>query len=149
MLAVVGNCTLSWVPTADQINSIKPVQAIGYWSGSVGMSDRGRSVKYKIELIVKQSSGDRIDIFYTICTRSARPLPEFTRLLPYGYSTVHDHVPIAIRQEVEKKSCIPVLVELGRVWSGNFNDRDDRVDRIGSGNPPEKIRRRIYACAII
>ena len=28
------------------------------------------------------------------------------------------------------------LVELGRVWSGNFGDQDDRVDRIGSGNPP-------------
>ncbi|KAH3868445.1 hypothetical protein DPMN_031591 [Dreissena polymorpha] len=40
---------------------------------------------------------------------------------------------------VEKKSCIPFLVELGRVWSGNFgdrDDRDDRVDRIGDGNPP-------------
>ncbi|KAH3720116.1 hypothetical protein DPMN_063009 [Dreissena polymorpha] len=34
---------LSWIPTADQINSIKPDQAIGYWSGSVGMSGRGRS----------------------------------------------------------------------------------------------------------
>ena len=31
---------LSWAPTADQINSIKPDQAIGYWSGSVGMIDR-------------------------------------------------------------------------------------------------------------
>ena len=40
------------------------------------------------------------------------------------------------RQEVEKKSCIPFLVKLGWVWSGNFGDRDDRVDRIGSGNPP-------------
>ncbi|KAH3696343.1 hypothetical protein DPMN_083806 [Dreissena polymorpha] len=28
------------------------------------------------------------------------------------------------------------MVELGRVWSGNFSDRDDRVDQIGSGNPP-------------
>ncbi|KAH3840447.1 hypothetical protein DPMN_113896 [Dreissena polymorpha] len=35
-----------------------------------------------------------------------------------------------------KKSCIPFLVELDWVWSGNFGDRDDRVDRIGSGNPP-------------
>ena len=43
---------------------------------------------------------------------------------------------VCYRQEVEKKSCIPFLVELGRVWSGNFGDRDDRVDRIGSGNPP-------------
>ena len=42
---------------------------------------------------------------------------------------------VCYRQEVEKKSCIPFLVELGRVWSGNFGDRDDRVDRIGSGNP--------------
>ncbi|KAH3808236.1 hypothetical protein DPMN_136589 [Dreissena polymorpha] len=32
-----------WVPTADQINSIKPDQAVVYWSGSVGMSGRGRS----------------------------------------------------------------------------------------------------------
>ncbi|KAH3860344.1 hypothetical protein DPMN_023242 [Dreissena polymorpha] len=29
---------LSWVPTADQINSIKPDQSVGNWSGSVGMS---------------------------------------------------------------------------------------------------------------
>ncbi|KAH3833826.1 hypothetical protein DPMN_107142 [Dreissena polymorpha] len=36
-------CKLSWVPTADQINSIKPDQALRYWSGSVGMSGRGRS----------------------------------------------------------------------------------------------------------
>ena len=38
--------TLCWAPTADQINSIKPDQAIGFWSGSVGMFDRewsGRS----------------------------------------------------------------------------------------------------------
>ncbi|KAH3709051.1 hypothetical protein DPMN_068511 [Dreissena polymorpha] len=25
-------------------------------------------------------------------------------------------------------------IELGRVWSGNFGDRDDRVDRIGKVN---------------
>ncbi|KAH3697015.1 hypothetical protein DPMN_084500 [Dreissena polymorpha] len=31
--------------------------------------------------------------------------------------------------KVEKKSCIPFL-------SRNFSDRDDRVDRIGSENPP-------------
>ncbi|KAH3851710.1 hypothetical protein DPMN_094194 [Dreissena polymorpha] len=43
---------------------------------------------------------------------------------------------VCYRQEVEKKSCIPLKVELGRVWSGNFGDRDDRVDRIGNGNPP-------------
>ncbi|KAH3858930.1 hypothetical protein DPMN_101575 [Dreissena polymorpha] len=30
------------VPTSNQINSIKPDQAVGYWSGSVGMSGRGR-----------------------------------------------------------------------------------------------------------
>ncbi|KAH3782110.1 hypothetical protein DPMN_160021 [Dreissena polymorpha] len=35
----------SWVPTANQINSIKPDQAVGNWSGSVGMSGRGRSVE--------------------------------------------------------------------------------------------------------
>ena len=34
---------LSRVPTADQINSIKPDQAIGYWSGTVGMIDRAWS----------------------------------------------------------------------------------------------------------
>ncbi|KAH3819147.1 hypothetical protein DPMN_120880 [Dreissena polymorpha] len=59
-IAQVGAC---WVPTADQINSIKPEQAVGYWSDSVGMSGRGRS----------------------------------DRLLPDGYSTVHDHFPIGIR----------------------------------------------------
>ena len=42
---------------------------------------------------------------------------------------------VCYRPEVEKKSCIPFLVELGRVRSGNFGDRDDRVDLIGSGNP--------------
>ncbi|KAH3866398.1 hypothetical protein DPMN_029460 [Dreissena polymorpha] len=82
----------SWVPTADQINSIKPDQAVEYWSGLVGMSGRGRSGRSALfglptryfltcqtisssgrrpgkdrELIVKQSCGDRIDIFYTIC----------------------------------------------------------------------------------
>jgi len=31
---------LCYVPTADPINLIKPDQAIGSWSGSVGMSDR-------------------------------------------------------------------------------------------------------------
>ncbi|KAH3775604.1 hypothetical protein DPMN_177010 [Dreissena polymorpha] len=31
---------LIWV---YDVNSIKPDQAVGYWSGSVGMSDRGRS----------------------------------------------------------------------------------------------------------
>ncbi|KAH3818259.1 hypothetical protein DPMN_119861 [Dreissena polymorpha] len=46
---------------------------------------------------------------------------------------------VCYRQEVEKKSCIPFLVELGRVRSGNFGDRDDQVDRIGSGNPPLRI----------
>ncbi|KAH3806929.1 hypothetical protein DPMN_135259 [Dreissena polymorpha] len=69
--SLLTNCLqLSWVPTADQINSIKPDQAVGYWSCAVGMSGR---------------------------------------------------------------------VELGRVWSGNFGDRDDRVDRIGSGNPPPSV----------
>ncbi|KAH3885620.1 hypothetical protein DPMN_009615 [Dreissena polymorpha] len=48
------------------------------------------------------------------------------------------------QQEVEKKSCIPFLVELGRVWSGNFGDRDDRVDRIGSGNPPLWSQKELY-----
>ena len=41
-----GGAILCYVPTADKINSIKPDQAIEYWSGSVGMSDRewsGRS----------------------------------------------------------------------------------------------------------
>jgi len=28
------------------------------------------------------------------------------------------------------------LVELGRAWSANLGDRVDRVDLIGSGNPP-------------
>ncbi|KAH3846357.1 hypothetical protein DPMN_088658 [Dreissena polymorpha] len=42
--------------------------------------------------------------------------------------------------EIGKMSCggrvLSTTVELGRVWSGKFGDRDDRVDRIGSGNPP-------------
>ncbi|KAH3897322.1 hypothetical protein DPMN_021510 [Dreissena polymorpha] len=42
LVAKVDNAPLSWVPTADQINSIKPDQAVGYWSGSVGMSGQGR-----------------------------------------------------------------------------------------------------------
>ncbi|KAH3877510.1 hypothetical protein DPMN_001383 [Dreissena polymorpha] len=33
--------SLSCVPNADQINSIKPYQAVRYWSRSVGMSGRG------------------------------------------------------------------------------------------------------------
>jgi len=33
---------LCYVPTTDQINSIKPDEAIGYWSDSVGMSDWDR-----------------------------------------------------------------------------------------------------------
>ncbi|KAH3858325.1 hypothetical protein DPMN_100948 [Dreissena polymorpha] len=37
------------------------------------------------------------------------------------------------RAEIGRMSC---GVELGRLWSGNFGDRDDRLDRIGSGNPP-------------
>ncbi|KAH3835924.1 hypothetical protein DPMN_109293 [Dreissena polymorpha] len=43
------------------------------------------------------------------------------------------------RAEIGKMSCggrvLSTRVELGRVWSGNFGDRDDRVDLIGSGNP--------------
>ncbi|KAH3734424.1 hypothetical protein DPMN_040864 [Dreissena polymorpha] len=93
---------LSWVPTADQINSIKPDQAVGYWSGSVGMSDQGRS-----------GNG----------SRSTRQL------------IVHLGLP-----EIGKMSCggrkKSRKIELGRVWLGNFGDRDDRVDRIRSGNPP-------------
>ncbi|KAH3868635.1 hypothetical protein DPMN_031786 [Dreissena polymorpha] len=42
--------------------------------------------------------------------------------------------------EIGKMSCggrvLSTRVELGRVWSENFGDRDDRVNRIGSGNPP-------------
>jgi len=34
------NTGLCQVPTADPITSIKPDQAIGFWSGSVDMSDR-------------------------------------------------------------------------------------------------------------
>ncbi|KAH3689979.1 hypothetical protein DPMN_192389 [Dreissena polymorpha] len=98
-------------------------------------------------LIVKQSCGDRIDFFYTICTRSARPLPESggdRAEIVYGSRIGRDdRAEIgkmscggrAYRQEVEKKSCIPFLVEQGRVGSGNVGDRGDRVDRIGSGNP--------------
>ena len=33
-------CNICNVPTADPFNSIKPDQAIVYWSGSVGVSDR-------------------------------------------------------------------------------------------------------------
>ncbi|KAH3844194.1 hypothetical protein DPMN_086449 [Dreissena polymorpha] len=44
------------------------------------------------------------------------------------------------RAVIGKMSCggrvLSTRVELGRVWSGNFGDRDDRVDRIDSGNPP-------------
>ncbi|KAH3739434.1 hypothetical protein DPMN_046086 [Dreissena polymorpha] len=43
--SISSSSPLSWVPTADQINSIKPDQAVGYWSGSVGMSGRGRSIE--------------------------------------------------------------------------------------------------------
>ncbi|KAH3855159.1 hypothetical protein DPMN_097721 [Dreissena polymorpha] len=61
------------------INSIKPDQAVGYWSGSVGMSGRGGR-------IATRSTRPLFDLMYT-----------FTRLLHDGYSTVHDHFPIAIR----------------------------------------------------
>ncbi|KAH3838096.1 hypothetical protein DPMN_111502 [Dreissena polymorpha] len=41
---------------------------------------------------------------------------------------------------IGKMSCggraLSTRVELGRVRSGNVGDRDDRVDRIGNGNPP-------------
>ena len=36
------------------------------------------------------------------------------------------------RVAVEKKSCTAV----GRAWSENLGDRDDRVNLIGSGNLP-------------
>ncbi|KAH3799731.1 hypothetical protein DPMN_153345 [Dreissena polymorpha] len=75
----------------------------------VGGGNGSRSAR---AVIVKQSCGDRIDIFHTIC-RDDRA--EFGKMSCGGH----------------KKSCIPFLVELGRVWSGNFGDRDNRVDRIG------------------
>ncbi|KAH3801842.1 hypothetical protein DPMN_155504 [Dreissena polymorpha] len=98
---------LSWVPTADQINSIKPDQAVGYWSGSVGMSDPGQSGNgsrsTREVLIVKQSCGDQIDIFGN-------------------------------RKDVVWGTCVidKSRAWSGNFWSGNFGDWDDRVDRIGN-----------------
>ncbi|KAH3858940.1 hypothetical protein DPMN_101585 [Dreissena polymorpha] len=44
------------------------------------------------------------------------------------------------RAEIGRMSCggrvLSTRGELGRVRSGNFGDRDDRVDRIGIGNLP-------------
>ena len=39
---------------------------------------------------------------------------------------------VYVRVAVGKKSCKTV----GRAWSGDLGDRDDRVDLIGSGNLP-------------
>ena len=44
------------------------------------------------------------------------------------------------RVAVGKKSCTAV----GRAWSGNLDDRDDRVDLIGSGNPPLTSIKNLY-----
>ncbi|KAH3860338.1 hypothetical protein DPMN_023236 [Dreissena polymorpha] len=58
---------LSWVPTADQINLIKPDQSVGNWSGSVGMSgieDRvDREAIYDhLDLVVRRSGFDRAEV---------------------------------------------------------------------------------------
>ena len=51
------------------------------------------------------------------------------------------------RVAVGKKS----FTAVGRAWSGNLGDRDDRVDLIGSGNLPlyklkRKVRREWSLC---
>ncbi|KAH3725058.1 hypothetical protein DPMN_050887 [Dreissena polymorpha] len=112
---------LSWVTTADQINSIKPDQAVGYWSGSVRMSGRGWSGRSALVGLPTR--------YFLTCQKissSSRRSGSEDRV--DRESIVHLDSP-----EIGKMRS---RIELGRVWSGQFGDRDDRVDRIGSGNPP-------------
>ncbi|KAH3727611.1 hypothetical protein DPMN_053550 [Dreissena polymorpha] len=82
----------TWVPTADQINSIKPDQAVGYWSGPFGMSDRGRSGRSALTATRRlldrtRSLPDCYSTIHELCIRSARPLPELFKIVLYDCST--------------------------------------------------------------
>jgi len=71
------------IPTADAINSIKPDQAILYWSCSAGISDREWSGATFVgiarasypNIFGMWSRSDlvgQVEMFYPICTRSFR-----------------------------------------------------------------------------
>ncbi|KAH3714936.1 hypothetical protein DPMN_057639 [Dreissena polymorpha] len=65
---------LNWVPTADQINSIKPDQAVEYWSGSVGMSGRGWSDLVAIELSSTWYHGNMIGWYINATQKEVLPV---------------------------------------------------------------------------
>ena len=151
---------LKWskkVPTANPINSIKPEQAIGYLSGWVGSCREGLLWSASLGLptriflacqknrVGSSRQAHREAIVYCSSRRSnwSRSIPVATE--QRSSWSIWGRVKLAYRSGlssvcnrlgVENKSCIRLLVELGRVQSGNLGDREDRVDLIGSGNPP-------------
>ncbi|KAH3859149.1 hypothetical protein DPMN_101865 [Dreissena polymorpha] len=95
---------LSWVPTADQINSIKPDQAVMYWSGSVGMSGRGGQ---------RSGSEDRIDYCYPTATR---PYTIISRLL-FDHTRALYPIRSTTTRVILDRFVRLVVIELMSTWS--------------------------------